>query len=105
MASVGLLPAAALVSGGGCGLLPGVAWTSLKWALASLAVAAWIAWWGEHSRVTVAAVTVAFFCAAVILAAEARDRALLDRWRWLQTLQHEAVAANHLPLRLSFNNG
>lgn len=76
MASVGLLPAIALLAGGVCGFLSALALAALKWALVSLAAGAWIAWWCGRSHATVVILAATFFCAALTLAADARDRAL-----------------------------
>lgn len=64
VASMGLLPAMALLAGAVCGWLPPLASPWLKWALPCLAATAWIAWRGGHGRVAVAAVAVAYFCTA-----------------------------------------
>jgi hypothetical protein len=66
----------ALLAGAVCGFLPAFASPALKWALVVLAAVGWIAWWGGRGRVTAGALAVAFFYAAAILAADARDRAL-----------------------------
>ena len=86
MASVGLLPGIALLAGAICGLRLPVSVTWLVWATLMLAAGGWTAWWAGKDRATVAALAVAFFGAAVVLAADAREhalqtplRALLDR--------------------------
>jgi competence protein ComEC len=104
MASVGLLPALALLAGAACGLFSPDAWPP-KLALIPLAIAGWIAWWGGRGRMTAAALAVAFVCAAAVLAADARDRALrtplrtlLDREVGGFALETPGPGARHDPL-------
>lgn len=74
VASVGLLPALALVAGAVCALvtdrMPGVGGV-----LPALALAGWIAWSCHRPRLTIACVAGGFFCASAALGAEARGAA------------------------------
>ena len=76
MPSVGLLPGIALLAGAACGIGAPVPATCLVWAAAIFGVVGWTAWWVGSDRTTVATLAAAFFCAAVGLAADARERAL-----------------------------
>jgi competence protein ComEC len=115
VASIGLLPAIALLAGAVCGLLPALASPALTWALASAAAAAWIAWYAGRvggsgpgaaiQRLTVIVLVVAFFIAGVVLAADARDRALqtplrtlLDREVGAFALEDAGPGARHDPM-------
>ena len=105
MASVGLLPGITLLAGAVCGLrLPlSLAW--LAWVTLILALGGWTAWWAGKDRATVVALAAAFFCAAVALAADARERALhtplralLDREVGGFAIETLGPAARHDPL-------
>ena len=70
-----------------------------------LAVVGWIAWWLGRDRTTVATLAAAFFCAAVGLAADAREqalqtplRALLDREFGGFAIEALGPGARHDPL-------
>jgi len=116
VASVGLLPAIALLAGAVCGLLPALASLARAWALAPLVGVGWIAWYAGRvdgrsgpgaatHRLTVVVLVVAFFFAGVVLAADARDRALqtplrtlLDREVGGFALETAGPGARHDPM-------
>ena len=105
MPSVGLLPGIALLVGAAFGVRLPVPVVSLVWAAAILTVLGWIAWWVGRDRGTVATLAAAFFCAAVALAADAREhalqtplRTLLDREFGGFAIETLGPAARHDPL-------
>ncbi len=75
MASVGLLPGLALITGAVSGLFWPDAWL-LKLAFIVLAITGWIAWWCRRGGVTVVILAGAFFSAGAVVAADALERAL-----------------------------
>ena len=129
MASVGLLPAIAVLAGAVCGLLPAFASPALRWSLAPLVGVGWIAWYAGRvpristssgrpervdgrsgpgaaiQRLVVVVLVAAFFFAGVVLAADARERALqtplralLDREVGGFALETAGPGARHDPI-------
>ena len=80
VASIGLLPGLAMLVGAVCGLVWADASSSgaalSGWALIAAGAAAWVAWWCERHRLTVALLTMSFVGAGAALAIDARERAL-----------------------------
>ncbi|HEY5618482.1 MAG TPA: DNA internalization-related competence protein ComEC/Rec2 [Vicinamibacterales bacterium] len=106
MATVGLLPALALVSGAVCGLRWDAQWLT-AW-LVPLAIAGWIAWCVDRvRRFIVLTLICGFFCAAATLAADARDRAVrtplravLDREIGGFAMDTPGAGARHDPIAI-----
>lgn len=73
---MGLLPGVVVLAGALCGLRVPVEGGPVWWLAVALAVSGWAAWWVGWGPATVTALTGAFFCAALALTADARDRAL-----------------------------
>ena len=110
---VGVLPAIAVLVGAVCG---GISWLASPWlqyVLAGLAAIAWIAWFVSRvprsgpgvERLTGVVLAAAYCCAAAVLAADARDRALhtplralLDRNLGGFAIDTPGPAARHDPL-------
>ena len=77
------------------GAVCGLAWADASsagvslpgWSLIGIGTAAWVAWWCERQRLTVALLVVSFLSAGALLASDARDRALRTPLRAL--LDHE----------------
>ena len=107
MRSVGVLPAVALVSGTAVGVQTSiVGHESFIVAACALAVAL-AAWCARRPRVTMAALLVGFFAAAVVIGADARDRALHTTLRAALDAEYGGfaidtidVAGDHDPLLL-----
>ncbi len=75
MASVGLVPAIALVAGAVCALVTDRV-AAPGWILAALTLVGWICWYFHRHRLAIACLAGGFFCASAALGVEARAAAL-----------------------------
>jgi len=73
---IGAVPAIAILAGAVCGLLSEAPAAFTAAACLIVTASAWVAWWRHRDRVALTATTLAFFCGAAALAADAQQRAL-----------------------------
>ena len=107
MASIALVPAAALLTGAVCGLRSVGESLPATW-LIVLVIAGWITWHVDQlRRLTVAVLTCGFFSAAALIAANAREsaidtplRAVLDREVGGFGLDASGAVARHDPIAI-----
>lgn len=76
MASIGVVPAIALLAGAAWGAVSSGTWAGLSPILALLAIAGWIAWWLGRPLLTVVTIVAACVGAGLVLASHARTAAL-----------------------------
>src|SRR4051812_7422148 len=76
MVPAALIPTLAMMCGVASSIAWPVSWHLLVWLVAPMPVAASVAWWLRHDRLTAGLILAGFACCGAILGAHAREQAI-----------------------------